>query len=116
MDENIEGKDILEFEDFIYLGPNSILVKQLSLDPQFQDKDVNSYVVLEVGTLQVKATLHLVKDSILYNLVNIQGSLTPTELNILVAKIQNKNDAFLYPKKEKDPAVLKRKRNMEKSL
>ena len=116
MDENIEGKDILEFEDFIYLGPNSILVKQLSLDPQFQDPDVNNYVVLEVGTLKVKATLHLVKNSILFNLVNIQGSLTPRELNILAAKIQNKNDAFLYPKKEEDSTVLKRKRIKEKAL
>ncbi len=112
----MESKDIVEFKDFIFLSNHSILVKQTSLDPEYEDATTNNFAVLEIETFRVKASLHLDKNSILYNLVDIQGALTPSELGYLLAMIGNMNDTFLYPKelKNKDsesPVVLNLKKN-----
>ncbi len=102
----MESKDIVEFKDFIFLSNHSILVKQTSLDPEYKDDTTNNFAVLEIGTFKVKASLHLDKNSILYNLVDIQGALTPGEMRTLLTMIENVNNAFLYPQEEEAPAVL----------
>lgn len=105
--QNMDSQDIVEFKDFIFLSKQSILVKQSALDPEYKDDTTNNFAVIELGTLKVKASLHLDKHSILYNLVDIQGRLTPGEMRTLLTMIENVNNAFLYPQEEDKPAVLK---------